>query len=61
MGEQTMRPSITPEQRQRIESALKNSPSQMTLQLARQLGVAEVEIIRALPDNRAVELDRSWT
>jgi putative heme utilization carrier protein HutX len=48
---------ITPEQRRRIESALKNSPSQMTLQLARQLNVPEVEIIRALPDNRAVELN----
>ena len=50
-------PTITPEQRQRIEAALKNSPSQMTLILARQLGVPEVEIIRALPGNRAVELD----
>jgi putative hemin transport protein len=29
----------------------------MTLQLARQLGVPEVEVIRVLPDGRAVELD----
>jgi putative hemin transport protein len=29
----------------------------MTLQLARELGVPEVEVIRALPDNRSVELD----
>jgi putative hemin transport protein len=29
----------------------------MTLQLARQLGVPEVEVIRALPDGRAAELD----
>jgi putative hemin transport protein len=29
----------------------------MTLQLARDLGVPEVEVIRAFPDNRAVELD----
>ena len=29
----------------------------MTLQLARDLGVPEVEVIRALPDDRAVELD----
>ena len=29
----------------------------MTLQLARQLGVPEVEVIRAMPDGRAVELD----
>jgi putative heme utilization carrier protein HutX len=48
---------ISPELRQRIQSALKNSPSQMTLQLARQLDVPEVEIIRALPEDRAVELD----
>ena len=34
-----------------------NSPGQMTLQLARQLGVPEVEVVRALPDGRAVELD----
>src|SRR4051794_21819633 len=48
---------ITLEQRQRIEAALKSSPSQMTLQLARRLGVPEAEVIRALPDNRSVELD----
>ncbi len=47
----------TPEQRQRIEAALRSSPSQMTVQLARQVGVPEVEVIRALPDGRAVELD----
>jgi putative heme iron utilization protein len=47
----------TAEQRQRIQAALKASPSRMTLQLARQLGVPEVEVIRALPDGRAVELD----
>jgi putative hemin transport protein len=29
----------------------------MTLQLARELGVPEVEVIRAFPDDRAVELD----
>jgi putative hemin transport protein len=49
--------AITPQQRERIDAALQNSPSQMTLVLARQLGVPEAEIIRALPDNRAVELD----
>lgn len=48
---------ISQEQRQRIEAALRASPSQMTLQLARQLGVPEAEVIRALPDGRAVELD----
>ncbi len=31
--------------------------SRMTVQLARELGVPEVEIIRALPDERAIELD----
>jgi putative hemin transport protein len=31
----------------------------MTLQLARQLGVPEVEVIRAIPDGRSVELDSS--
>jgi len=49
--------AVTPDQRRRIQDALRNSPSQMTLQLARQLGVPEVEVIRALPDGRAVELD----
>lgn len=31
----------------------------MTMQLARELGVPEAEIVRALPDGRAVELDAS--
>ncbi len=57
MNPQTPATPITPEQRQRIDAALKSGPSQMTLVLARQLGVPEVEVIRALPDNRAVELD----
>jgi putative hemin transport protein len=41
----------------RIRAALAASPSQMTLQLARQLGVPEVDVIRAMPDGRSVELD----
>jgi putative hemin transport protein len=45
------------EERQRIREALHNSPSQMTLQLARRLGVPEVAVIREMPDGRAVELD----
>jgi putative hemin transport protein len=45
------------ERAERIRAALRAAPSQMTLQLARQLGVPEVEVIRALPDGRAVELD----
>jgi putative heme iron utilization protein len=51
--------NVTPQQRQRIRDALRNSPSQMTLQLARQLGVPEAEVIRAMPDGRSVELDVS--
>jgi putative heme utilization carrier protein HutX len=43
----------------RIREAIARNPSQMTLQLSRELGVPEVEVIRALPDSRAVELDSS--
>jgi putative hemin transport protein len=49
--------AISDQNRAQIEEALRASPSQMTLQLARRLGVPEVEVIRALPDGRAVELD----
>jgi putative hemin transport protein len=53
--------TLPAETRDRIRAAVKENPSQMTLQLARDLGVPEVEVIRALPDNRAVELDvRRW-
>jgi putative hemin transport protein len=48
---------LAPEAVERIRAALRSSPSQMTLQLARQLGVPEVEVIRAMPDGRSVELD----
>lgn len=48
----------TAEQRaQRIAAAVRRAPAKMTLQMAQELGVAECEIIRALPDGRAVELD----
>ena len=50
---------LSPETRQRVRDAVRNSPAAMTLQLARQLGVPEVEVIRALPDGRGVELDAS--
>jgi putative heme iron utilization protein len=50
---------LSPDQRQRIRDAVRRAPAAMTMQLARQLGVAEVEVIRALPDERAVELDAS--
>src|ERR1700730_8183023 len=49
--------SISPEKWQRIRAAVEQSPSKMTVQLARDLGIPELEVIRALPDNRAVELD----
>lgn len=45
--------------RQRIRERLAAAPSQMTLQLARDLGVPEVAVIRELPDDRAMELDAS--
>jgi len=41
----------------RIRQAIERNPRRMTLQLARDLGVPEVEVIRAFPDRRAVELD----
>ena len=44
-----------------IRAAVAKNPRKMTLQLARELGVPEVEVVRALPDGRAVELDvRRW-
>jgi putative heme iron utilization protein len=45
------------EAQERIRAAVRQSPRKMTLQIARDLGVPEVAVIRALPDNRAVELD----
>ncbi len=48
---------LSTEQRERVRAAVRNSPAAMTMQLARQLGVPEVEVIRALPDGRAVELN----
>jgi putative hemin transport protein len=45
------------EQADRIRSAVEKNPRKMTLQLARDLGVPEVEVIRAFPVERATELD----
>jgi putative hemin transport protein len=45
------------ETRERIRAAVRENPNQMTMLLARQLGVPEVEVIRAFPDDRAAELD----
>jgi putative hemin transport protein len=41
----------------RIQDSLRDRPNQMTLQMAREFGVPEVEILRAFPEGRAVELD----
>jgi putative hemin transport protein len=40
-----------------VREALARNPGAMTMQLARELGVPEAEVVRALPDGRAVELD----
>jgi putative hemin transport protein len=45
------------EMRERIRAAIRDNPNQMSMLLARQFGVPEVEVIRAFPDDRAVELD----
>lgn len=52
-----MTAALSPDLRERIRERLRQAPAQMTLQLARDLGVPEVEIIRHMPDGRAVELD----
>src|SRR3954465_5771536 len=41
----------------RIRTAVEKNPRRMTLQLARDLGVPEVEVIRAFPPERVTELD----
>jgi putative heme utilization carrier protein HutX len=43
----------------RVKDAFDQNPGAMTMQLARDFGVPEAEIIRALPNGRAVELDLS--
>jgi putative heme iron utilization protein len=57
MSGSDLRKGITPQQADAIRTALRANPNQMTLQLARQFGVPEVEILRAMPDGRAAELD----
>lgn len=42
---------------ERIRTAVEKNPRKMTLQLARDLGVPEVEVIRAFPEDRGQELD----
>ena len=41
----------------RIRAAVEKNPRKMTLQLARDLGVPEVEVIRAFPADRVMELE----
>lgn len=40
-----------------IKAAIEKNPRKMTLQLARDLGVPEVDVIRAFPADRVMELD----
>jgi putative hemin transport protein len=54
-----MSTSLSADQVERIRTAVRNSPAQMTIQMARQLGVPEAEVIRALPAERSCELDGS--
>jgi putative heme iron utilization protein len=48
---------MTEGDRKRIQAAVEANPRKMTLQLARDLGVPEVEVIRAFPPDRVTELD----
>jgi putative hemin transport protein len=41
----------------RIRAAVEKNPRKMTLQLARDLGVPEVDVIRAFPADRVMELE----
>jgi putative heme utilization carrier protein HutX len=47
------------DQAERIRAALAANPGGMTMQLARELGVPEAEVVRAMPEDRVVELDAS--
>lgn len=48
---------MTREDLHRIQAAVRANPRKMTLQLARDLGVPEAEVIRAFPPDRVTELD----
>lgn len=41
----------------RSRAAVAKNPRKMTLQLARELGVPEIEVVRAFPPDRVVELE----
>jgi putative heme utilization carrier protein HutX len=49
----------TADQDDRVRAAVERNPRKMTLQLAHELGVPEVEVIRAFPSERVRELDVS--
>ena len=51
-----MSTKLSAEKLAEVRAALAENPGGMTMQLARQLGVPEAEIIRELPDGRSVEL-----
>jgi putative heme iron utilization protein len=40
-----------------IQAPIRENPQQLTMLLAKMLGVPEAEVVRAFPDNLAVELD----
>lgn len=50
-------PTLDPAKVQTIRDAFNANRSKMTVVLARELGVSEAEVIRALPDGLSVELD----
>jgi putative hemin transport protein len=49
--------NLSEEKRAEVRAAVAEQPIAMTLQLARTLGVPEMEVVRAFPDGRSVELD----
>ena len=62
MGEQVRQGQAVPGHEavaETLREAVRRQPRTMTLQLARDLGVPEVEVIRAFPADRAVELEAS--
>ncbi|HVT90422.1 MAG TPA: ChuX/HutX family heme-like substrate-binding protein [Tepidisphaeraceae bacterium] len=49
--------TVTTDQTARIREAFNVNRSKMTMILARELGISECEVVRALPDGLSVELD----
>ncbi len=52
-----MSKNLSAEKWAEVCAAVADNPAAMTLQLARALGVPEVEVVRAFPEGRSVELD----